>query len=89
MSSWIVDTTGTRRHIRHTGQEFNAGDNGYRAMRFRTDCGRTLKNYNDAVNTSYFCTDGGRYSTPCGKCLPDVAADQKLLTAPVADGAKR
>lgn len=60
-----IDTTHNRkRHIRHeaTIDQREVA---------HTKCGRTVKYFFSAENTSYFFTNGKRYAIPCRICLPE------------------
>lgn len=41
----------------------------------RTKCGRKVIMFFDAIQTSWFCTDGTRASKPCKFCFPNEYAE--------------
>jgi hypothetical protein len=68
MKANVIDTRGTKKHVRHLVRA-------YIGYAVKTQCGRTVKCFWDAAQTSYYYTNGERYSMPCRKCLPEDWAE--------------
>jgi hypothetical protein len=64
-----VDTFGNlQKHVRHLA----AVDEHRHAL---TKCGRKILVFFDAIDTSYFYTNGVRYAIPCRFCFPEDYAE--------------
>lgn len=59
-----IDTIRTNNHVRHIA---SIDERGWA----HTKCGRRVIMFFRAEQTSYFYTDGSRYSKPCPYCLPE------------------
>jgi hypothetical protein len=91
-----VDTRGTKApHARHLATINHVAIPGFNSGPFNgvlggeiaiTSCGKVLKNYWDASQTSPFFTDGTVYSMPCKTCLPSDHATVAKATNPQAEG---